>query len=127
MGIVNATPDSFSDGGDTFETDDAVARGLRQMRDGADIIDIGGESTRPGAAPVTPDEEIRRVLPDVTALAQSGAVVSIDTRHTAVMTAAVEAGARIFNDVSALAGDPASTAAVITAAWRVSMDTTAPA
>jgi dihydropteroate synthase len=108
MGIVNATPDSFSDGGDTFAPDDAIARGLQQVRDGADIIDIGGESTRPGATPVTPDEEIRRVLPIVSALAQSGAVVSIDTRHAAVMKAAVDAGARIINDVSALEGDPDS-------------------
>jgi dihydropteroate synthase len=108
MGIVNATPDSFSDGGDTLVPDDAIARGLQQMRDGADIIDIGGESTRPGAAPVTPEEEIRRVLPVVTALAAAGAVVSIDTRHAAVMTAAVGAGTRIINDVSALDGDPAS-------------------
>jgi dihydropteroate synthase len=108
MGIVNATPDSFSDGGDTFAPDDAIRRGLQQMRDGADIIDIGGESTRPGATPVTPDEEIRRVLPIVSALTQSGAVVSIDTRHAAVMEAAVDAGARIINDVSALEGDPDS-------------------
>jgi dihydropteroate synthase len=110
MGIVNATPDSFSDGGETFAHADAIARGLEQLRDGADIIDIGGESTRPGAARVTPDEEIRRVLPVVTALATAGAVVSIDTRHAAVMTAAVRAGARIINDVSALDGDPASLA-----------------
>lgn len=108
MGIVNATPDSFSDGGDTFATDAAIARGLQQMKDGADIIDIGGESTRPGAAPVTPAEEIRRVLPVVDALAKAGAVVSIDTRHAAVMAAAVTAGAKIINDVSALAGDPDS-------------------
>jgi len=108
MGIVNATPDSFSDGGDTFAPDDAVARGLQQMKDGADIIDIGGESTRPGATPVSPEEEVLRVVPVVTALAQAGAVVSIDTRHAAVMTAAVAAGARIINDVSALEGERAS-------------------
>jgi dihydropteroate synthase len=108
MGIVNVTPDSFSDGGDTFAPDDAVARGLQQMKDGADIIDIGGESTRPGATPVSPDEEARRVVPVVTALARAGAVVSIDTRHAAVMAAAVAAGARIINDVSALEGEAAS-------------------
>lgn len=110
MGIVNATPDSFSDGGDTFEPDDAIARGLRLMRDAADIIDVGGESTRPGAVPVDPDEELRRVLPVVTALAKAGAVVSIDTRHAAVMAAAVKAGAKIINDVTALDGDAGSLA-----------------
>lgn len=108
MGIVNATPDSFSDGGDTFAADAAIARGLQQIKDGADIIDIGGESTRPGASPVSADEEIRRVLPVVTALSGAGAVVSIDTRHAAVMAAAVAAGAKIINDVSALTGDAAS-------------------
>ena len=104
MGIVNVTPDSFSDGGDTVAPEDAIALGLRQIADGADIIDVGGESTRPGARPVSPDEEVLRVLPVVTALAKAGAVVSIDTRHTAVMAAAIDAGARIVNDVSALEG-----------------------
>lgn len=108
MGIVNVTPDSFSDGGETFAHDEAIARGLRQMKEGADIIDIGGESTRPGAQPVTPAEETRRILPVVSALAKAGAVVSIDTRHAEVMAAAVDAGARIINDVSALDGDPHS-------------------
>ena len=108
MGIVNVTPDSFSDGGETFAHEQAIARALQHIKDGADIVDVGGESTRPGAAPVTPDEEIRRVLPVVAALAEAGAVVSIDTRHAEVMRSAVAAGARIINDVSALEGDPHS-------------------
>jgi dihydropteroate synthase len=110
MGIVNVTPDSFSDAGETFAHDEAIARGLRQMRDGADIIDVGGESTRPGATPVTPIEETQRVLPVVAALSAAGAVVSIDTRHAAVMAACTAAGARIINDVSALEGDADSLA-----------------
>jgi dihydropteroate synthase len=108
MGIVNATPDSFSDGGEAFAPADAIARGLAQLEGGADIIDVGGESTRPGATPVSPEEEIRRILPVVSALVREGAIVSVDTRHAAVMAAALEAGARIINDVSALEGDPAS-------------------
>ncbi|EME69648.1 dihydropteroate synthase [Paramagnetospirillum caucaseum] len=108
MGIVNVTPDSFSDGGEAFGTEAAVARGLALAGAGADIIDVGGESTRPGADPVGPEEEARRVLPVVRALAEKGLVVSIDTRHAAVMGTAVEAGARIINDVTALLGDPES-------------------
>jgi dihydropteroate synthase len=105
MGIVNVTPDSFSDGGETSTADAAIARG-RQLTDvGADIIDVGGESTRPGAEPVSVDEEIRRIQPVVGALAGSGTVISIDTRHADVMSAAIEAGAKIVNDVSALSGD----------------------
>jgi dihydropteroate synthase len=108
MGIVNVTPDSFSDGGDFARTADAVAHGKSLLEAGADILDIGGESTRPGAAPVDPAEEIRRVEPVVRALAEAGAVVSIDTRRAAVMEAALAAGARIVNDVTALAGDARS-------------------
>lgn len=108
MGIVNVTPDSFSDGGLAFAPADAVKRGLDLAADGADIIDIGGESTRPGAAPVPLDEELRRVLPVVEALAGEGVVVSIDTRKAAVMEAARRAGAAIVNDVTALTGDPRS-------------------
>lgn len=108
MGIVNATPDSFSDGGDFFDTDAAIAHGLALQAEGADILDIGGESTRPGAAMVPPDEEQRRVVPVIAALAKAGAVVSIDTRNAATMAAAIDAGAAIVNDVTALAGDPAS-------------------
>jgi dihydropteroate synthase len=108
MGIVNVTPDSFSETGETFSHEAAIARGLRLVDEGADIVDVGGESTRPGATPVTPAEEVRRIEPVVRALAARGAVVSIDTRHAAVMTAALTAGARIINDVSALTGDPKS-------------------
>ncbi len=108
MGIVNATPDSFSDGGDFFDTEAAIAHGLALHAEGADILDIGGESTRPGAAMVPPDEEQRRVVPVIAALAKAGAVVSIDTRNAATMAAALDAGAAIVNDVTALSGDPAS-------------------
>lgn len=104
MGIVNATPDSFSDGGEAYRFTDGVARGLKMVEDGADIIDVGGESTRPGADPVSLDEEIRRTVPVVEHLAKAGALVSIDTRHADVMQAALDAGAAIVNDVSALTG-----------------------
>jgi dihydropteroate synthase len=112
MGIVNVTPDSFSDGGQWLDPERAVAHGRALSEAGADILDIGGESTRPGAAPVPPAEEIRRIEPVVRALAGSGAVVSIDTRRAAVMERALAAGARIVNDISALAGDAASPALV---------------
>ncbi|MDQ7246505.1 dihydropteroate synthase [Dongia sedimenti] len=108
MGVVNVTPDSFSDGGDFASAADAIAQGIRLAEQGADIIDIGGESTRPGAAAVSAEEEIRRTVPVVRALAERGLCVSIDTRHAAVMEAAVGAGARIINDITALTGDPAS-------------------
>jgi len=106
MGIVNVTPDSFSDGGAFVDPDAAIAHGLALARAGATILDIGGESTRPGAAPVPPEEEERRVLPVVRALAERGLTVSIDTRHARVMASAIAAGARIINDVTALTGDP---------------------
>jgi dihydropteroate synthase len=112
MGVVNVTPDSFSDGGDFADPAHAIAEGLAMREAGADILDIGGESTRPGAAPVTREEELARVVPVVRALAERGAVVSIDTRHAAVMRAAIAAGARIVNDVTALTGDPDSLATV---------------
>jgi dihydropteroate synthase len=112
MGVVNVTPDSFSDGGDSYDTGAAIARGLKLAQDGADILDVGGESTRPGAAPVPPEEELSRVLPVIDALARAGLVVSIDTRRAVVMRRALAAGARIVNDVSALAGDPDSLAIV---------------
>lgn len=110
MGIVNVTPDSFSDGGDYADPAAAIARGVALAAAGADILDIGGESTRPGAAPVTVEEELNRVIPVIRALAERGHCVSVDTRHAAVMAAAVEAGARIINDVTALTGDPAAEA-----------------
>ncbi|HET6157888.1 MAG TPA: dihydropteroate synthase [Dongiaceae bacterium] len=108
MGVVNVTPDSFSDGGDFAEASAAIDRGRAMLAAGADIVDVGGESTRPGAKPVPPEEEAKRVLPVVRALAHAGAVVSIDTRHAAVMDQAVQAGAWIINDVTALTGDAES-------------------
>ena len=100
MGVLNVTPDSFSDGGEHFDPDAAIEYGLAMLDAGADIIDVGGESTRPGFTPVNPDEEARRVLPVVRGLAKEGAIVSIDTRHVAVAKAAVRCGASIVNDVT---------------------------
>lgn len=108
MGVINATPDSFSDGGEVFAAKDAIERGQAMVAAGVDIIDIGGESTRPGSAPISIREELRRVLPVIEGLADTGAVISIDTRHAEVMDQAVRAGAHIVNDVTALAGDDAS-------------------
>jgi dihydropteroate synthase len=105
MGIVNVTPDSFSDGGEALRIEDALKRGRAMREAGADILDIGGESTRPGADPVSVDEELARVLPVIEGLAGEGALVSIDTRRAAVMRMAIEAGAKIVNDVTALTGD----------------------
>jgi len=102
MGVVNVTPDSFSDGGRYYELDVAVAHGLRLVSEGADIVDVGGESTRPGAPPVGLEEELRRVVPVVRDLAASGIAVSIDTRHPEVAEAAVTSGACLVNDVSGL-------------------------
>lgn len=109
MGILNTTPDSFSDGGDHLDLSDAVAAGLAMAQDGADIIDIGGESTRPGASFVPVDVEISRTAPTITALraAGLGVPVSIDTRKAAVAEAAVAAGADLVNDVSGFTFDPA--------------------
>lgn len=107
MGIVNTTPDSFSDGGRHFDAATAIAAGHAMLEAGADILDIGGESTRPGAAPVTPEEEVARIRPVVRELAKA-AVVSIDTRHAATMQAALDEGAEIVNDVSALRQDARS-------------------
>jgi dihydropteroate synthase len=121
MGIVNVTPDSFSDGGEAFQVDDAVARGVAMRDAGADILDVGGESTRPGAEPVSIDDELARVIPVVERLADAGALVSIDTRRAAVMRAAIAAGAGIVNDVTALAGDDASIATVAGAGEGVSV------
>lgn len=109
MGIVNVTPDSFSDGGQHDSTEAAVAHGLRLIEEGADILDIGGESTRPGSDAVPVDEELRRVIPVIEGLrAKSDVVISIDTRKAAVMRRAADAGADILNDVSALTFDPAA-------------------
>ncbi len=100
MGVLNVTPDSFSDGGEHMDTDAAIAHGLAMLDAGADIIDVGGESTRPGFTPVSADEEAKRVLPVIRALAQHGAIVSVDTRHVEVAKAAVRVGASIVNDVT---------------------------
>lgn len=102
MGILNVTPDSFSDGGQHNQVDQALAFTLEMIADGATVIDIGGESTRPGASPVSVEEEIRRVIPVVKALAQYNVVISIDTSEPEVIRAAVQAGAHIWNDVRAL-------------------------
>lgn len=106
MGILNVTPDSFSDGGKHATADTAIAAGLRMFYAGADIIDVGGESTRPGAEDVAPEEEQRRVIPVIQALVKAGALVSIDTTHTTTAAAALEAGAAIINDVSGLSIEP---------------------
>jgi dihydropteroate synthase len=107
MGIVNVTPDSFSDGGAFLDPEAAIAHGLRLAAEGADILDVGGESTRPGAAPVPADEERRRVVPVVRGLAARCALpISVDTTKAAVARAALDAGASIVNDVSALRFDP---------------------
>src|SRR5882757_1995687 len=108
MGIVNVTPDSFSDGGRTQAPDAALAHALRLVDEGAEILDIGGESSRPGAEPVPLDEELRRVLPVVEALAQRvGVPISVDTTKAEVARRAIAAGASIINDIQALGGDPA--------------------
>lgn len=118
MGILNVTPDSFSDGGLCASAEQAIARGLAMARDGADIVDVGGESTRPGAAPVPADEEIRRIAPVVGGLARAlraeaagreapPPLISIDTRKAVVAEAALASGASVINDVTALTGDPA--------------------
>ena len=106
MGIVNVTPDSFSDGGRFLATDDAVAHGRELLEDGADILDIGGESTRPGATRPLIGEELARVVPVITELAAAGAVVSVDTMRSEVAEAAIAAGATIVNDVSGGLADP---------------------
>ncbi|CAL9616725.1 Dihydropteroate synthase [Streptomyces sp. enrichment culture] len=107
MGIVNVTPDSFSDGGLSFAADTAVAHGLALLEQGADIVDVGGESTRPGAARPPVEEELRRVLPVVRELAAAGAIVSVDTMRAEVAARAMDAGARLVNDVSGGLADPA--------------------
>ena len=106
MGVVNVTPDSFSDGGEFLDAGAAIAHGRRLAAEGADILDVGGESTRPGSEPVPPEEQRRRVLPVIEALAGEGAQVSIDTTHLAVAEPAVAAGAGYVNDVTAFRSDP---------------------
>ena len=107
MGVVNVTPDSFSDGGQWFEPEAAVTHGRELLAQGADLLDVGGESTRPGADRPPVEEELRRVLPVIEALAAEGATVSVDTMRAEVAVRAIEAGARIVNDVSGGLADPA--------------------
>jgi dihydropteroate synthase len=129
MGVVNVTPDSFSDGGQWADTASAVARGGRLLADGADIIDVGGESTRPGATRPLAAEELGRVVPVIEQLAAGGAVVSVDTMRAEVARAALAAGARIVNDVSGGLADPgilevvaASDATYVAMHWRAHGD-----
>jgi dihydropteroate synthase len=107
MGVVNVTPDSFSDGGRFAGADEAVAHGLTMLAEGADLLDIGGESTRPGATRPLVTEELARVIPVITALVQHGALVSVDTMRAEVAVAALDAGAAVVNDVSGGLADPA--------------------
>ncbi|GAA1520007.1 dihydropteroate synthase [Brevibacterium permense] len=129
MGVLNVTPDSFSDGGLWFDHDRAVAHGLELMAAGADIIDVGGESTRPGSARVDEAEELRRVVPVVRELAAAGAVISVDTMRARVAAESLAAGAHIINDVSAGQSDPTmlsvaaeSGAPIVLMHWRGYLD-----
>ena len=129
MGVVNVTPDSFSDGGRWFEPDAAIEHGLRLLAEGADLLDVGGESTRPGAARPPVDEELRRVLPVVRELAAAGATVSVDTMRAQVADRALAEGAALVNDVSGGLADPAMAALVASAGvpfvvmhWRGASD-----
>jgi dihydropteroate synthase len=112
MGILNLTPDSFSDGGRLAGLDVVLDTARGMLAAGADILDIGGESTRPGAVPVPPEAEQARILPAIRALAEAGAVISVDTRNATTMERALDAGARIVNDVTALSHDPRAAAVV---------------
>jgi dihydropteroate synthase len=130
MGVVNVTPDSFSDGGRFLGADDAVAHGLAMLDDGADLLDIGGESTRPGATRPLVAEELARVIPVIRALADHGAIVSVDTMRAEVAEAALGAGAVLVNDVSGGLADPAilrvvaeRDAAYVAMHWRAHSDT----
>ena len=106
MGVVNVTPDSFSDGGDWFGAEAAIGRGRQLAGQGADIVDVGGESTRPGAQRIPADEELRRVIPVITGLASENVPVSVDTMRAEVAAAALDAGASLVNDVSGGLADP---------------------
>ncbi|MEA3019376.1 MAG: dihydropteroate synthase [Actinomycetota bacterium] len=112
MGVLNVTPDSFSDGGRYLDHEAALAHGLRLAAEGAAYVDVGGESTRPGAAPVSASEEIERIVPVIAALVAAGVAVSVDTRHAAVAERAIEAGASLLNDVSASLWEIAAAAAI---------------
>ena len=106
MGILNVTPDSFSDGGSFFKTSSAIAHGEEMLGEGADWIDVGGESSRPGAVPLTAGEESERIIPVIKALVRAGATVSVDTTKAGVAAMALDEGARIINDISAFSMDP---------------------
>jgi len=121
MAVLNVTPDSFSDGGVNLGPAKAIAAGKAMAAAGASIIDIGGESTRPGAEPVSRNQELARILPPITALARADMLISVDTRHAAVMTRATGAGAAIINDVQALQGEDAMKAAAASGAPVVMM------
>lgn len=129
MGVLNVTPDSFSDGGRYADVDSAVAHGRSLLADGADLLDVGGESTRPGATRPLVSEELDRVVPVIAALAADGAVVSVDTMRAEVAAAALEAGASVINDVSGGLADPeilavaaASGATYVAMHWRAHAD-----
>jgi dihydropteroate synthase len=119
MGVLNATPDSFSDSGHFADTGAAVAAGIAMWESGADIVDVGGESTRPGSTPPEPAEECRRVVPVIAGLAALGVRVSVDTRHAATMRAALASGAAIVNDISGLTHDPDAASVVARAGCPV--------
>ncbi len=119
MGVLNVTPDSFSDGGKHADAASAIAYGKQLLGEGADLLDIGGETTRPGAAPTAPEIEQARILPVIRALAEAGAILSVDTRNASTMQAALAAGARIVNDVSALRHDPNSAKILAAATCQV--------
>jgi dihydropteroate synthase len=108
MGVLNVTPDSFSDGGNFLDPDRAIAAGLAMAAAGADIVDVGGESTRPSSQPTPPNIERSRIIPVIRALATAGVCISVDTRHAETMATALDAGASIINDIYALAFDPAA-------------------
>lgn len=121
MGILNVTPDSFSDGGEFFEHGQAVTKALKMLREGAQVIDVGGESTRPGSDPVSPEEELRRVVPVIQEVSDAWpeAIISVDTYRASTAEAALEAGAAVINDVTALRGDPRMAAVVADAGCPV--------
>jgi dihydropteroate synthase len=114
MGVINVTPDSFSDGGRLFDPKQAVEAGLHMADEGADLIDIGGESTRPGADPIDEAEEQRRVVPVIEGLAGAGVPISVDTYRASTAAAALAAGAALVNDISGLRYDPALAGVVAT-------------
>lgn len=121
MGIINVTPDSFSDGGLYFDADKAIAHGMRLIKEGATILDIGGESTRPGSDAVRAEDEIARVVPVIAGLKNSGAMISIDTRNAATMRAAINAGAGMVNDVTALTHDKEAMGVIVESGVHVSL------